>query len=222
MPEELEVIALGPRSRSGLENIRDVLTAGIATTTCRGEKIGTIPNEHGFKEGYRDEPVSSTQLALKRGETRRRSENEQEETPYPMRLGVIEQPFADAFACGGGICFAHLENGKESAIASSELRLIDPRLRLCEGFHLRNLGERCARFILTAHLRENIGKHSILPRLIRLPRHGALLDFEGFIEAILPEPHAGDQIERLGIMHIEPARMARGGGRTLGISLFGI
>ena len=58
-----------------------------------------------------DEPgIIPYELALKRRETGGRPEDEKEETPDPMQLGVIEQSSHSAFAGGEVFGFAHIEN----------------------------------------------------------------------------------------------------------------
>jgi hypothetical protein len=54
------------------------------------------------------------------------------------------------------------------------------------------LGQRGASFIRSAHPGQNLGEHSILPRFVRSPGHGALLNLESFVKSILPKPHSGD------------------------------
>ena len=48
-----------------------------------------------------------------------------------------------------------------------------------------------------------------MPGRVGLARDRSLLQPIGFGEAMLTNPHPGDQIQRFNLMHIEPARVAQ-------------
>ena len=81
-------------------------------------------------------------------------------------------------------------------------------LRFREHLKAMDFGERRLRFVVTAHLFQNVREYKILARLIGLARDGATLGGHGTLEVILAEIEERDEIKRVDRSKIKPARMA--------------
>ena len=75
-----------------------------------------------------------------------------------------------------------------------------------------------AGFVVPPHLVEDFGKKQILPRLIRLTRHGALLSAKCFLRAVLLHQDLRNQVERSGLMNVEPAGVTQSRSSAFDIS----
>src|ERR1700720_590491 len=98
-------------------------------------------------------------------------------------------------------------SAKSNKLAPRARCLVDDVLVTRQRSETGDLRERRARFIAAAHFLQDVGEQNILARLIRLTANRPALSTERFLQMILPQFDQRKQMQRFGIMHIEPAGM---------------
>ena len=89
-------------------------------------------------------------------------------------------------------------------------------------FQARDLGDGLFGRIGPPHFFQNIGEKDVLAGRIGLAGDSAFLSAAGVVEAMLPQPNARDQVERLHFMEVEPTGVAQDLHGVLGVPGFGV
>src|ERR1700730_2019529 len=111
---------------------------------------------------------------------------------------------------------------KSNDAVGTESQLVHSEWRLRQTSKSRAFRDRGTRFITAPHLIENGREQDILTWLVWLTGNCAALCAACVFEAILPHSYIHNQVERIGFMHIEPARMTQCGIRAFNVALFRI